>query len=146
MTQASETVVKQEKVPVSEHHEICDKKLVVDIETLSFRPAAGQRLQTARRGKKFIPGNVAICWTGRVSAKGDAVNEIDDSLYNELLAAQSLVHLSKDQPKEGDICNLHADSKLKHTNKKSGDKKDDHLKGDDLTNEENVMAGKSEAK
>ena len=55
---------------------------------------------------KFIPGNVARCWTGRVSAKGDAVNEIADSPYNELLAAQSLVHLSEDQPKEGDLCNL----------------------------------------
>ena len=85
------------------------------------------------------------CRTGRVSAKGDADNEIDDSPYNGLLAAQSLVHLSEDQPKEGDIHNLHADSKLKHTNKKSGDKKDGHLKGDDFTNEENVMAGKSEA-
>ena len=62
-----------------------------------------------------------------------------------MLVAQSLVHLSEYQPKEGDICNLHADSKLKHTNKKSGDKKDDHLKGYDFTNEENVMAGKSEA-
>ena len=56
-----------------------------------------------------------------------------------MLAAQSLVHLSEDQPKEGDTCNLHADSKLKQ---KSGDKKYDHLKGDDFTNEENVMAGK----
>ena len=61
-----------------------------------------------------------------------------------MLAAQSLVHLSEDQPKEGYLCNLHADSKLKHTNKKSGDKKDDHLKGDDFTNQENVMTGKSE--
>ena len=100
-----------------------------------------QWLQTARGGKKFIPGNAARCWTGRVSAKGYEINEIDASPYNELLAAQSLVHLSEDQPKEGDICNLHADSKLKQ---KSGDKKYDHLKGDDFTNEENVMAGKSE--
>ena len=141
VTQARETVVKQEQVPESEHHEIHDKKLVVDLETLSFRPPVGQRLQTARRGKKFIPGNVARCWTGRVSAKGDEVNEIDASPYNELLAAQILVHLSEDQPKEGDICKLHADSKLKQ---KSGDKNYDHLKGDDFTNEENVMAGKSE--
>ena len=94
----------------------------------------------------FIPGNVARCWTGRVSAKGDVDNEIYDNPYNELLAAQSLVHLSEDQPKKSDIHNLHADSKLKHTNKNSGDKKDDHLKGDDFTNEENVMAGKSDAK
>ena len=27
------------------------EKLVVDIETLSFQPASGQQLQTARRGK-----------------------------------------------------------------------------------------------
>ena len=33
--QAHETVVKQEQVPESEHHEIHDKKLVVDLETLS---------------------------------------------------------------------------------------------------------------
>ena len=58
-----------------------------------------------------------------------------------MLAAQSLVDLSEDQPKGGDICNLHADSKLKQ---KSGDKKYDHLKDDDFTNEENVMVGKSE--
>ena len=45
--QSSETVVKQEKVPVSEHHEIHDKKFIVDIETLSFRSPAGQQLQTA---------------------------------------------------------------------------------------------------
>ena len=37
------------KGPVKETHE----KLVVDIEGLSFRPAAGQQLQTARRGKPF---------------------------------------------------------------------------------------------
>ena len=40
-------------------------------------------------------------WTGRVSAKDDANNKIDDSPYNELLVAQSLVHLSEDQSKEG---------------------------------------------
>ena len=34
------------------------EKLVVDIETLSFRPASGQQLQTAQRGKHFKPGNL----------------------------------------------------------------------------------------
>ena len=48
MTQVRETVVKQEQVPESEHHEIRDKKLVIDLETLSFRPLVGQWLQTAR--------------------------------------------------------------------------------------------------
>ena len=98
VTQACETVVEQ--VPESEHHEIRDKKLVIDLEALSFRPPVGQWLQTARRGEKFIPGNVARRWTGRVSAKGDEVHEIDASPYNELLAAQSLdIYLKINQRK-----------------------------------------------
>ena len=41
------------------------EKLVVDIEVLSFRPAAGQQLQTARRGKPFKPGNLGGQGGGR---------------------------------------------------------------------------------
>ena len=43
------------------------EKLVVNIETLSFRPAAGQQLQTARRGKPFKPAN--LC--GQGGGKGE---------------------------------------------------------------------------
>ena len=39
------------------HIKNSEKELVVDVETLSFRPADG-RLQTARRGRPFMPGNL----------------------------------------------------------------------------------------
>ena len=39
---------------------------MVDVETLRFRPADGSRLQMARRGKPFQPGN--LC--GRGGARG----------------------------------------------------------------------------
>ena len=61
--------IKKEKVDdkVSVAWEIKDKKCVVDIETLSFRPASGQQLQTDRQGKKFTPGNFTRKqWTGMV--------------------------------------------------------------------------------
>ena len=39
------------------HIKKSEKELVVDVETLSFRPADG-RLQTARRGKPWVPENL----------------------------------------------------------------------------------------
>ena len=77
------------------------KKKFVHVETL-FRPITGQRLPTARWGKKFIPGNMEIRkqWTCRVAPKGevcDADIPIDNSPYNEWLAAQGLLNLSDDQ-------------------------------------------------
>ena len=84
---------------------------MVDIETLSFKPVTGERLPTARQGKKFIPGNMPRKqWTGRMAPKGevcDADVPIDNSPYNEWLAAQGLLNLSDNLPKEGDIHNLH---------------------------------------
>ena len=99
----------------------------MDVETLSFRPADG-RLQTARRGRPFVPGNLRGRHRGGVwvinivkilnlmmllvddkgSGKGDDEIETDDKTsYNEWLAAQGLVKLCADQPKQGDICKLH---------------------------------------
>ena len=102
------------------------EKLVVDIETLSFRPAAGQHLQTARRGKPFKPGNLHGLGGGRgvmkykptvkessldadnIIVKGDDDIIVDEkTTYNEWLAAQGLVELSEDQPSEGEIHKLH---------------------------------------
>ena len=95
-----------------------EKQCVVDIETLSFRPASGQQLQTARRGKKFTPGNFTRKqWTGRVAGnRNDADVELDNTPYNEWLAAQGLLNLSEDQPKQGDIRKLREDSKKKKEN------------------------------
>ena len=39
------------------HIKKSEKELVVDVDTLSFRPADG-RLQTARRGRPWVPGNL----------------------------------------------------------------------------------------
>ena len=39
------------------HIKKSEKELVVDMETLSFRPADG-RLKTARRGRPCVPGNL----------------------------------------------------------------------------------------
>ena len=107
--------IKEEKFDdkVSVEQEIIEKKCVVDIETLAFRPASGQRLQTARRGKKFTPGNFARKqWTGRVAGdRNDADVELDNTPYNEWLAAQGLLNLSDNQPKQGDIHKLHEESK-----------------------------------
>ena len=100
---------------MSVEQEIMEKQCVVDIETLSFRPASGQRLQTARRGKKFTPGNFTRKqWTGRVAGdRNDADVELDNTPYNEWLAGQGLLNLSEDQPKQGDIHKLHEESKKK---------------------------------
>ena len=112
--------IKEEKFDdkVSVEQEIMEKQCVVDIETLSFRPASGQRLQTARRGKKFTPGNFTRKqWTGRVGGdRNDADVRLDNTPYNEWLAAQGLLNLSEDQPKQGDIRKLHEDSKKKKEN------------------------------
>ena len=135
--------------------EVEDRTCVIDIETLTFRPASGGWLQMARRGRRFIPRNIRMKqWTGKVkdtdldSERGDADITIDNSPYNEWLAAQGLLCLSDDQPKEGDICNLHADSKK---DKNSDDNKDqvkddltkeksndstDEIENSDLTNQE----------
>ena len=82
------------------------------------------------------------------SERGNVDITIDNSSYNEWLAAQGLLCLSDDQPKEGDICNLHADSKK---DKNSDDTKDqveddltkeksndstDEIENSDLTNQE----------
>ena len=69
-TEKTSTIVKEkvktekvtEKMP-----EIDDRQCVVDIETLTFKPAHGEWLQMARRGKRFIPGNLRRSqWTGKV--------------------------------------------------------------------------------
>ena len=112
------------------HIKKSEKELVVDVETLSFRPADG-RLQTARRGRSFVPGNLHGCCRGggrglgykrsqniesddvisvddESSGKGDDEIETDDKTsYNEWLAAQGLVKLCADQLKQGDIRKLY---------------------------------------
>ena len=89
------------------------KKLVVDIETLSFRPAAGQHLQTARRGKPFKPGTLhgqggsrgvmkykptvkdSSLDADNILVKGDDDIIVDEkTTYNEWLAPQGLVRRS----------------------------------------------------
>ena len=109
------------------------QKLVVNVETLTFRPGDGSRLQTARRGRPFTPQNLR----GRGRAKGigrdvlqneaafmdkisvdtdDSEKDVigDDNIvtdestsYNEWLAVQGLVGLSGEQPAHGDIHELH---------------------------------------
>ena len=118
--------------------EIEDSKCVVDIQTLSFRPTSGEWLQMARRGKRFIPGNIRRRqWTGKVkdteldSERGDVDITIDNSPYNEWLAVQGLLNLSEDQSKEGDICNLHGDS--------NKDKEKSDANEDDVTNKQNQV-------
>ena len=135
--------------------EVEDRTCVIDIETLTFRPASGGWLQMARRGRRFIPGNIRIKQlTGKVkhtdldSERGDADITIDNSPYNEWLAAQGLLCLYDNQPKEGYICNLHADFKK---DKNSDDNKDqvkndltkektndstDEIENSDFTNQE----------
>ena len=109
------------------------QKLVVNVDTLTFRPADGSRLQTARRGRPFTPGNLCSRGWAKGIGRGVLQNEaafkdkisvdtddskkdgIDDdniltdesTLYNEWLAAQGLVGLSGEQPAHGDIRKLH---------------------------------------
>ena len=119
----------------------------MDVETLTFRPAEG-RLQTARRGRPFVPGNLrglhrgggfgggvavgtsseSIGTISEITADdnttGDDAVETDDSTsYNEWLAAQGLVGLPSDQPKEGDICKLHKNENKSQDNIQSVDDK-----------------------
>ena len=114
---------------------------------ITFKPAHGEWLQTARRGKRFIPGNLTRGqWTGKVkdtelnTERGDADITIDNNPYNEWLAAQGLLNLCQDQPKEGDIHNLHGDSK------KEKGKSDDNKDNEDVTNKQNVDLTKENSK
>ena len=109
------------------------QKLVVNVETLTFRPMDGSRLQTARRGRPFTPGNLRGGGRAKGIGRGVLQNEAafkdkisvdtddskkdligDDNIvtdestsYNEWLAAQGLVGLSGEQPAHGDIRKLH---------------------------------------
>ena len=55
------------------------EKLVVDVETLSFKPVLGGRLQTARRGVPFTPGNIHGWGRGR----GRGGNRIRGAFINK---------------------------------------------------------------
>ena len=103
------------------------EQLVVNVETLTFKPVHGGRLQTARRSVPFTPGNIGGQGRGRgrggnrgggaVMNKGENVPntiEGDDEViveegttYNEWLAAQGLINLKSYQPSSGSICKLH---------------------------------------
>ena len=99
------------------------QKLVVNVETLTFRPVDGSRLQTARRGRPFTPGNLHGGGWAKSIGRGKISVDTDDSekdaigndnfvtdestSYNEWLAAQGLVGLSGEQPAHGDIHKLH---------------------------------------
>ena len=144
-----------------------EKELVVDVETLTFRPAEG-RLQTARRGRPFMPGNlhghhrggglgggVAVGTSSESigtileitvddNTKGDDAVKTDDSTnYNEWLAAQRLVGLSLDRPKEGDIRKLHEKENKSQDNIQSVD---DKKEVDYATNVEEQSSVKSKEK
>ena len=102
------------------------KKLQVNIETLTLQPANPVRkisddepekkeipivskshTPTARRGVGWKrKGQSRQEWTGKTDNK-----PVTDILYNELDAARSLVGLGGDQPKSGNICNLHTKDK-----------------------------------
>ena len=74
------------------------KELKVDIETPTFKPVTEYRVQKARRGMRFRPGD---------SSRMDNVQvKPVDTRYNELEAAKSLVGLSEPQPKTGSLCSL----------------------------------------
>ena len=74
------------------------KDLRVTIETLTLRPVipvdVNKHPQTARRGRGFHPDASKPRWLGKMPT------------YNELEAAQTLVGLKQDQPKQGSIRNL----------------------------------------
>ena len=87
----------------------------------------GGRLQTARRGIPFTPGNIRGQGGGRGrggnkggsafmnkgedlanTSKGDDEVIVEEgTMYNEWLAAQGLIDLKSDQPKSGSIRKLH---------------------------------------
>ena len=103
------------------------KKLQVNIETLTLQPAnlvhkisddepekkeipivSKSHKPTARRGVGWKrKGQSRQEWTGKTDNK-----PVTDILYNELDAARSLVGLGGDQPKSGNICNLHTKDKV----------------------------------
>ena len=74
------------------------KDLKVTIETLTLRPMilvdVNKCPQTARRGRGFCPDAPKPRWLGKMPT------------YNELEAAQTLVGLKQDQPKQGSFHNL----------------------------------------
>ena len=102
------------------------KKLQVNIEMLTLQPAnlvckisddepekkeipivSKSHTPTARRGVWWKrKGQSRQEWTGKTDNK-----PVTDILYNELDAARSLVGLGGDQPKSGNICNLHTKDK-----------------------------------
>ena len=102
------------------------KKLQVNIETLTLQPAnlvckisddepekkeipivSKSHTPTARRGVGWKrKGQSRQEWTGRTDNK-----PVTDILYDELDAARSLVGLGGDQPKSGNIRNLHTKDK-----------------------------------
>ena len=102
------------------------KKLQVNIETLTLQPAnlvrkisddeperkeipivSKSHTPTARRGVGWKrKGQSRQEWTGKTDNK-----PVTDILYNELDAARSLVGLGGDQPKSGNIHNLHTKDK-----------------------------------
>ena len=102
------------------------KKLQVNIETLTLKPAnlvckisddetekkeipivSKSHTPTARRGVGWKrKGKSRQEWTGKTDNK-----PVTDILYNELDAARSLVGLGGDQPKSGNIRNLHTKDK-----------------------------------
>ena len=102
------------------------KKLQVNIETLTLQPAnlvrkisddepekkeipivSKSHTPTARRGVGWKrKGQSRQEWTGKTDNK-----PVTDILYNELDAARSLVGLGGDQPKSGNIRNLHTKDK-----------------------------------
>ena len=88
---------KEEKPTVKEYPPK-SKDLKVTIETLTLRPMipvdVNKRPQTARRGRGFRPDAPKPRWLGKTPT------------YNELEAAQTLVGLKQDQPKQGSIRNL----------------------------------------
>ena len=88
---------KEEKPAVKEYPPK-GKDLKVTIETLTLRPVipvdVNKHPQTARRGRGFCPDAPKPRWLGKTPT------------YNELEAAQTLVGLKQDQPKQGSIHNL----------------------------------------
>ena len=124
------------------------EKLVVDVETLSFKPVLGGRLQTARRGVPFTPGNIHGWGRGRgrdgnrtqgafinkeavaSTAKGDDEVIVEEgTTYNGWLATQGLIDLKSDQPKSGSIHKLHKNKGSKDNVEQIGDSspKDDAI-------------------
>ena len=85
---------KEEKPTVKEYPPK-SKDLKVTVETLTLRPMipvdVNKCPQTARRGRGFHPDAPKPRWLGKMPT------------YNELEAAQTLVGLKQDQPKQGSI-------------------------------------------